>query len=537
MIPGLAVGERRRRWPDQLATPAKRWFLFASWSIVSALSILKFFCLTADFPNDSPWMIDQAKFTDEGWWANAAVMHNLLGHWYVAGDYNPAVALPVWPALLGAVFHFTGVSIVAARALNVVISIATLGVVFLLVRRYAPMRAETSAILAVLLMSASPFAFVFSRLAILDTLVIFEFCLLMLVASFASSKRFWPLVALPVLITVMILTKTTAAALVPALLWLVWNETDRKPAGLLRAVLVVAVLPAALLKAYAALVSALGYGDDYAYFFAVNATPELAWDRAFATIRDLLRNCFWVDRVLYPIALLILVLSVVWKRKLWANPLFAASWIALAAQAGFIFSRQDDYAPRYFLVMLAPLVVIVVLTFGELAIDYRKTAAVFLLALAVSAAANVAMIADFLYHREYQFNDAALSIRSIVRSDSGQKQLIFGVSASQISLMTGIPSINDAFGTQDMAWKVSLYQPGWYLVWNGIAPENNTLLSPFRLEEIASYPVFDDDDRNKLILYKMLRRPVISPPLPRAGRRPSGARKKGSGQNQPAIHP
>ena len=105
----------------------RRWFRFAMWVPVCALSILKFFYLTADFPNDSLWMIDQAKFTDEGWWGSAAVMHALTGHWYVPGDYNPAVALPVWPLLLSAMFHFTGVSVVAARALNVAISIATLG--------------------------------------------------------------------------------------------------------------------------------------------------------------------------------------------------------------------------------------------------------------------------------------------------------------------------------------------------------------------------------------------------------------------------
>ena len=29
-------------------------------------------------------MMDQAKFTDEGWWANAAVRHFLIGHWQVA---------------------------------------------------------------------------------------------------------------------------------------------------------------------------------------------------------------------------------------------------------------------------------------------------------------------------------------------------------------------------------------------------------------------------------------------------------------------
>jgi len=364
----------------------------------------------------------------------------------------------------------------------------------------------------VLLLSASPFAFFFSRLAILDTLVLFEFCLLLLVASFASAKRVWPMLALPLLVSLMILTKTTAALLVPPVFWLAWNAMDLKPAGFLRAALAVALLPAALLKAYAALAAALGYGDDFHYFFSVNAMPVIVWRNVLATFSDLLHNCFWVDRFLYPAGLLILALALVWKRKLWHNPLFAASWIALASQAGFIFSRQDDYAPRYFLAMLAPLVFIVVLAYAALASQYRRTAVVLVFVLALSAAANIAMIAQYLSQRQYQFRDAANSIRSIVAGDPSQRQLILGVSGSQISLMTGIPSIDDAYGTQDTARKVSLYQPGWYLVWNDIAQENQAMLAPFRLEEAASYPVFDDDERTKLILYKMTPRADSAPP-------------------------
>jgi hypothetical protein len=484
----------------------RRWFRFAMWAMVGALSILKFSYLTADFPNDSLWMIDQAKFTDEGWWASAAVMHALTGHWYVAGDYNPAVALPVWPLLLSAVFHFTGVSMVAARALNVTISIATLGVVFALLRRYTRLQAETPALVAVLLLAASPFAFVFNRLAILDTLVVFEFCLLMLAASFASAKRLWPLTALTILITVMILTKTTAVLLVPAICWLAWSAMDRSAGGLMRVAVATALLPAVFLKCYGWLMSALGYGADYKYFFDVNAMPDIDWRQTFATLYQLLQNGFWVDRVLFPIGLLILVLTVAWKRKLWSNPLFAASWMAIAAQAVFIFSRQDDAAPRYFLVMLPALIWIVTLTYGKLITHSGKMAVLFLVGMAGSIVANLVMTEQFLANRDYDFQNAALSIRDVIRSHPEQKPLILGVSGNQMSLMTGIPSINDGYGTEEMTEKVERYQPGWYLAWKDVAQGDHTFLSAYRLEKVASYPAFDDDDRGALTLYKLVPR-------------------------------
>ncbi len=482
---------------------ARRWVRIALWAAVGVLSAAKFLYLTADFPNWSPWMIDQAKFTDEGWWGSAAVTHALTGHWYAQGDYNPAVALPVWPLLESAVFHFTGVSVVAARALTVVFSVATLAVVYGLVRRYTHRGRETPALLAVLLLAASPFAFAFNRLAILETPVIFEFCLLLLVASFATLKRVWPLVIVAVLIPIMMLTKTTAALLVPAVLWVAWSAMGRTGGGLWRAVVAVGVAPALLVKSYAALVSALGYGADYRYFYDVNAMPDIDWAHTLGTLRDFFENCLWIDRVLYPIGLVILLLTVAWRRKLWSNPLYAAAWMVLAAQAVFIFSRQDDYAPRYFLVMVAPLVWIVVLTFGELLPGSRKTAALLLLGMAASVAANIVMIRHFLVNRDYDFHDAAVSIKQIIRSHPEQKPLMLGVSGAQMALMTGIPAINDGFSTEGMAKKVEQDQPGWLLAWDDTDPAKDESLAGFKLEKMASYPAFDDDTRTVLTLYKM----------------------------------
>jgi len=504
MTPVFSAWNRLSARLDFDGAPVRRWSRIVVWPLICALSVVRFCWLDADFPNFSQWAIDQAKFTDEGWWAGAAVMHAITGHWYVAGDYNPAVALPVWPALLTVLFHFTGVSVVAARALNVAISVATLAVIFALVRRFT--KSELPGLLAVLLMAASPFAFVFSRLAILDTLVVFEFCVLLLVASFASARRVGLLVALAVLIAVTIVTKTTAALLMPAVFWIAWSAMGRNVGGLIRAVVAVGVLPAILVKSYAAIVAALGFGADYRYFFGVNDMPDIDWRQTVATLHDLFLNCLWVDRVLYPVALLILALTVVWKRRLWSNPLFTACWLALGAQAVFVFSRQDDYAPRYFLAMLAPMVCVVVLVFGEFMIHARKAALVLLAAMVASVVANVVTIEQFVTHRDYDLLTAANGIREIVRSHPEQKAMLFGVSGSQISLMTGIPSINDAYTTEDMAKKLASYQPGWYLMWNKIDPDNEWFLAPYRLEPMASYAVFDDDERTTLILCRMVRK-------------------------------
>ena len=132
---------------------AQRWLPWAFLFLTLALCLLRFTYLRADFPNHSPWMIDQAKFTDEGWWASAAVRHFLIGHWQIPGDYNPAAVVPVWPVLLTAIFQFTGVSILAVRAVSVSCSISTVALVYFLTRRYGV--SPTLAALAALLLAAS----------------------------------------------------------------------------------------------------------------------------------------------------------------------------------------------------------------------------------------------------------------------------------------------------------------------------------------------------------------------------------------------
>jgi 4-amino-4-deoxy-L-arabinose transferase-like glycosyltransferase len=475
--------------------PANRWLQITLLSLALVLCLLRFAFLRADFPNHSPWMTDQAKFTDEGWWASAAVRNFLVGHWQVAGDYNPAAAVPVWPALLTLVFRLTGVSLVATRTVNVSFSIATVALVYLLVRRYGG--TETTAALAALLLAASPFAFAYSRLATLDTMVVFEWSLLLWVASYVKPGRSWPLPTLGILIPIMLLTKTTALVLLPAVLWVLWKKSPR-------AMLAVCAMAAAAIGIYLSIVLRSRYATDYHYFFAINALADVEWASTGSFLLQLLRHGMWVDRILYPAALAVLLLSLAWLRQLWRNPLFAASWIAFAGDVLFVLRRQDDYAPRYFLVMLVPFILVLVLTLQELEVRNRSLATLLAAALTVAMVLDTVQVLGFLRHRQYQFDDAAKSIQAIVEADPAAHRLLLGTSGDQLSLMTGIPAINDGYSNQDLRQKALAYQPGWYVGWNELDEDYMGSLSAFRLDEVANYAVFDREDRNRLKLYRMV---------------------------------
>ena len=474
------------------------------WLVIASLCAWRFSGLAADFPNHSQWVLDQAKFTDEGWWGGAAVMYHLTGQWFVAGDYNPATAVPVWPILLAALFHWTGVSILAARALNVAISIANVALVYLVVRRQVAPESQLPPLMAALLLAASPFAFVYSHLAVLDTFITFQFCLCLLLASRASKHRLVSLAIIALIATCMLLTKTTALVLLPAIACMLLLSLPRSIANALRVAVAVGLIPALLVALVHQLIVKLGFGPDYSYFFNVNAAEDLDWSQTFAMIGHLAWDCLWVDRILYPAALASLVISILWLRRLWRNPLFVASWVAIAGQLAFLFRLQDSYAPRHFMALLVPILFILAVTLAEIGMRSQRGYLAAAALLAVAAIVNVTTLVSLARHRTYDFYDAANSIQGIVARESHRNRMLLGVSAGQLGLMTGLPSINDVYGTQDLPGKVRRYDPEWFIAWNGIGDDDRNALAQYRIERVSSYEVFDDSERDILILYHLI---------------------------------
>jgi hypothetical protein len=191
-------------------------------------------------------------------------------------------------------------------------------------------------------------------------------------------------------------------------------------------------------------------------------------------------------------------------RQLWRNPLFTASWIGFAGEAVYVLRRQDDYAPRYFLAMLVPLILVLVIAWHPLKMRNRGLGSLLAATLALTAVFDTARVVGFLSHRQYQFYNAAESIKAIVNADPNAHRLLLGSSGDQLSLMTGIPSINDGYSSEDLAQKLSRYQPGWYVGWNELDQDVVESLSAFRLDKVKTYRVFDRDQRDLLTLYRMV---------------------------------
>jgi hypothetical protein len=468
----------------------------------------------ADFPNFSPWM-DYAKYTDEGWYGSAAVAYFIRGDWYVPGDFNPAVALPVWPFLEWVLFHFTGVSLAAARLFAVAIFAGNVALTYTLVRTQI---GRGAAVVAAALIACNAFLYCFGRLAILEPPLVFLMLLAWLVAlKLPAARARWTrtamLMTIGLLLCLMVLTKTTAIVLLPSIFYLVWFANRAEPRAARSSCAVVAVSAALPWFFYYLALVRPHYLADYRYLFAVNVYPQPTtapgWLMAFWYS---LHGVLWIDPRLAVVTAALLLLSLFFFRGLWHNPLFMACCLAGGGYLFFV-GFHNNMQPRYYQVVAFPLVIVTALALHALL--FRKdpwrvaAGAVACATILYTVIVNTRETLWFAFHPQYTFVEAAENLTRYIDEHPNRNRLLLSISGSNIALVTGLPAICDDFGTLDLPERIRRYQPGWYAAWNELDPGTLAdLHTQFNLEQVANFPAYDDEDRNNLILYKLT--PVVS---------------------------
>lgn len=483
--------------------------LFRLWiAAIVVLFALHAVHLRADFPNFSPWM-DYSKYTDEGWYGKAAIEHYVLGHWRVEGDFNPSVALPVFPFLELVLFRFTGVSVVAARCLILAVFAINLWLAYLVVRTQVR---RLWAAFAITLLATSAFLYAFSRLAILEPLLTTFWLASMLVClrlpdGSRRRARIVSLAGLGLLVCLMVLTKTTAIFLVPSIVFLLWNSCGKKVGESLRAsagVAVVALVPFVLY--YFGFVHPR-YVEDYKYLFTANEWQNPVGLRGYVmAFWYALHGMLWIDPRLCGLLLVLLVLAIFAGRAFFRNPLLIASVLGIG---GFVFfiGWHNNMQPRYYEVLAYPLVFVVVIAAQAIA-DSGKTGRWLAMSAAVAglvvAGLNLREVVYWNRHPQYTWITAARQLTDYIDQHPNGNRLLLSVSGDEITLLTHLPAICDDFGTWDLPDRVAHYQPGWYAAWNELDPGTlEDIHTGYFLEQVAVFKAFDDEDRNHLVLYKL----------------------------------
>ena len=470
------------------------------------LYALHFVHLAADFP---PQWKDASVLTDEGWYLNAATRHALRRPWYLPGDFNPAVVMPVWPALAAIAFHVTGPGIVAARALAVVLLGITLACVALLVRRHASLWV---ALLVLSFALASPFLFAFSRLALTEPLLLCLLAIAMLLADHISpvqsTTRRWLLTAsVGALLLLMLLTKLTAVSLYPAVLYLLWQRLRAAPRRVIASLVLIIAIVAVGYGLYRVAVSAGGFQSDFRYFatsadFGHPSTLKSWLINVKFGVMDLWWTCGWLA-VLACVTVLASLTAAM--RVLWSNSLFVASLLLALGTSAFVCARAY-HAPHYYLftpVALAILVSLGVRTALERTPPRHAASLVFVVA--ASLLFFVIRSVSLLGHPTYSFMNAAVSITRIIANDPSSRPLLLAESGDQITLMTGQPSICDDFGATPLRDELALRDPGWFATFDAVNPETLAELhTRYHLQRITVLPVSGDPGRSVLLFYRLV---------------------------------
>jgi hypothetical protein len=537
-----------------------RLFSAIAWAAIFALWCLHWVHLSADFPNFSPWM-DYSKYTDEGWYGNAAMRSILFGHWFLPGDFNPSVALPIWPALEWVAFRLAGVHAEVARGLALLVFGGNLLLSYALVRTAGLRRPY--ALGALLLLAASHYLWAFSRLAILEPLLSFwtlaAWLLALRLRSLPKPRRTLSLSCVSLLCALAVLTKTTAIFLFPAMLALLFLPASRvsfnsplpvypslmprirsNALSALRiarpfSTLAWAMLPGLLLWGAYYLVANHFHALDFHYLFIANSwePPHGLHDHLLAFWWAAHGLLFLGPHLVCTFLVLLLLCALVRRGSQGAPPSFAllslASspllWPSLLAIAGYIFfiGWHNSPQPRYYMVLAYPVVFLTLLAVQSLA-DATHALPRWLARAAVATLAWVVLVGTYqsLYdatHPQYTLRAAAQGLAAYIDSHPQRVQpllqsqashprspLLLSISGDELTLFTHLPAICDDFGTDPLPERILRYHPAWYAQWNeldaGTLDDIHT--AGYRLQPVANWHAFDDEDRNNLILYRLI---------------------------------
>ncbi len=465
-------------------------------ALVVFLLGLRLWHIQADFPSYHFYSQDRARFTDEGFYTNAALRHFTTGQVYIPGGWNPGAFMPVWPLIVGAIFHFTGISVIAARTLAVLFTWMSVLLAYAVARQY---RSRTFATLTALLLATNALGFFFSRLAILEPAFVFSLLLAVYLAGKLRPREYALAVVVGIVFTISTLTKTTGLFLLPAVLYPIWarNREHRSEAWKLLAVIIGVIV---FLLGCARFLWSHAYAADFQVIFGLKPLTQIEH-----ALPHLLRFFFrgtWVDPVMFPLAVMGFVAAVFWLRFLWRDPLFVTAFFWEAGYAAFLVFHYGP--PRYFVVLIVPTTWLALL-FMEWLWQKRRTAALILAACIVASTGwNLASIAAYLAHPRYTLVNASVSIRRIIEADRSVKPLLIGRGADEFSLLSGGFPTMDSDGALPLAQKISTYHPGWFMQWTGDTPQRMaTVETQCRVVERARFAALDPSGHTAVTLYQL----------------------------------
>ncbi|MGH9617625.1 MAG: ArnT family glycosyltransferase [Acidobacteriaceae bacterium] len=478
---------------------------FVLLAVTVCLLALRLWHIRADFPDFHFYAQDGARYTDEGFYTGAAIQHFTLGHAYLPGGWNPGVFMPVWPLFVGALFHFTGVSVVAARSLAVVCTWIGVLLAYAVARQY---RSKTFACFTAFLIAANALGFFFGRLSLLEPAFVMFLLLAIYLAGRARPGNYPLAIAVGVVFVVLTLTKTTGPFVLPAILYPIWarNREGRGPTRFAGWKLIAAALATiVLLLGCAKLIWLYRYSADAKIILGM--APLWQLEHSPGRLLRFFYRGTWIDPVLFPLALACFLGAVSRLRFLWRDTLFVIAFLWETGYAAFIVFHYDG-PPRYFVTMIVPTAWLALILLERIWRANKRIALVVSACVVISVVWNIASIGDYLIHPRYSLVDASVQIRRLIdaqyQAGNSSNELLIGRGADEISLLSdGLPAM-DSDGAMLLAQKLNVYRPDWFMHWTDVPSARlDTVASELNPVQRAFYPGLDPFDGGGIELFQL----------------------------------
>ncbi len=444
--------------------------------IILFLIALRFFHLDADFPLGITWSGDL--YTDEGWYSNAAVRDVVSGHWYQAGDFNPAVNLPVGQLLQRAIFAMFGLGLIPARLSAAMSSSAVILLAGLFVYRgpVAPRHGSLQAgLLTALVLASSYVGFAFSRLAILEPVGMVFVMAALLLAQRADGRFALPrLILSALLVAAAALVKGSMVFAVPVVAYAAClngaaclDGKSRRPRALPVGVF---LLTSCVVIIGWQVIARHGYAADYDYFNSLNlgarrVTGILDW---FANLRRQFVNMLALGRGFVDVCVLLIVLAAAFCAGFRAMP--AVRILLAYALAYFGLLSIVSYGPpRYFVPLLVPMAGLSAIACVELArwcatrFRPRLPALLAPALLILLVLSGCGRIAAYMVRPHYSFLHMTAAVTDILGHRPAHPVLLAEM-ADSVAVATGVRAVNTDMGTLPLRARIERYRPSYLLV-------------------------------------------------------------------------
>ena len=472
-------------WLDRLV----KWRTLLLWT-VAVFALLHFVHLKSDFPLHSQFAWEDAPMVDEGWYSSSAINTFLGRGWVLPGDFNPGVALPVWPAMAWVAFHIGGMNILSLRLLEVLVFLV---VVALSYRMAVAYEGEGTGLLIVFLLITSPFCFAFSRLGFLEFPMLMFLMAAVLTISHADRQSALRYGIAGALTALSLLTKTLVIFLLPGLLYVVVERSSFRASVTVRNLVRLAAGAAIVLLAYY-LLYARSHWPSFWYLFQANSggEPPTTFLQKIIRFSRPIRKGWSTDAVYFLTAMVAAVASLAVPRLhgLWHRPLFVLSQLWIFGYL-LMMGLHNNAVPRYYAPTLPALFFVGAIVLSKLQELWPSLAKTFLVLLVAAAVVNIGETLYFVARPTYTLLHATEGVRRVVSADPG---IIISHNAFEITLFTGLPGINEDYGEKPIRWRVEHYHARWY-VRQGYWIDPSFLIQQvgdrYRLEEAAEFQVFN----------------------------------------------